>query len=105
MTDMIVWIRTDFNTPNLPFLIGELGRWLRAEPGPAITALETRGSLDPKDAPLNRPGQTHHRIVTAQQHKVAEQVPHCLMVSSAGLEERGDHVHWSTDGFIQFGAR
>lgn len=26
-------------------------------------------------------------------------------VSAAGLEDRGDHVHFTTDGYIRFGAR
>ena len=37
--------------------------------------------------------------------EVAATVPRCLMVSAAGLADRGDHVHFSTEGFITFGAR
>ena len=41
----------------------------------------------------------------AQMREVAATVPRCLMVSAAGLADRGDHVHFSTEGFITFGAR
>ena len=49
----------------LPFLIGELGHWLRSEPGPNLTDASCRGSLDPKDATdMEAPGRTHHPIVS-----------------------------------------
>jgi hypothetical protein len=106
LTALIADVRAEFDSPELPFLIGELGHWLRSAAGPNLTDPACRGSLDPKDATdTNAPGRTFHRIVTAQMRQVAESVPHCLLVSAAGLQERGDHVHWSTEGFVQFGAR
>ena len=47
----------------------------------------------------------YHPIVTKQAKEVARTTPDCTMVSAAGLEDRGDHVHFTTDGYVQFGAR
>ena len=43
--------------------------------------------------------------MSAQSRQVAESVPAVLMVSAAGLDDRGDHVHFTTQGYVQFGAR
>jgi hypothetical protein len=48
---------------------------------------------------------THHAIVTTQAKRVAATVHQTAMVSAAGLADRGDHVHFTTEGYIQFGAR
>ena len=48
---------------------------------------------------------THHPIVTEQSKQVAATVPDTAFVSAAGLEDRGDHVHFTTQGYISFGAR
>ena len=92
LTHLIGNLREDLAAPYLPFLIGELGHWLLAEPAP-----DGKGGM--------HGAHTHHAMVSAQQRGVAETVSDCVMVSAAGLEDRGDHVHFTTEGYKQFGAR
>ena len=92
LTALINNLREDLAAPHLPFLIGELGRWIIGEDSP-----DGKGGV--------HSAHRYHAKVTAQSHAVAAAVSDCLMVSSAGLADRGDHVHFTTDGYVQFGAR
>jgi hypothetical protein len=78
--------------PSRDVQIGELGHWLQGDPTP-----NGKGG--------QHGAHTYHGIVSAQSRQVAESVPAVLMVSAAGLDDRGDHVHFTTQGYVQFGAR
>lgn len=73
---MIAQLRSDLNAPEVPLVIGELGRY------------------EPKFEPFN-----------AMLPDLAKSVPHCALVSSEGLVDRGDHLHFNTPSLYILGRR
>jgi hypothetical protein len=74
LTDLIARFRKELGAPDLPFIIGQLGRF------------ESEGSQ-----------WSAGRIeVDRAQRAVAEKVPHVYFVSAEGLVSRGDKLHFST---------
>jgi len=78
---LIARFRADLNAPALPFIIGELGQF--------------RGK--PWDADVRRVDSVHRTI--------AATVPHVAYVSSDGLRDRGDTLHFDAASQREFGER
>ncbi|HEX7980793.1 MAG TPA: sialate O-acetylesterase, partial [Gemmatimonadaceae bacterium] len=78
---LIARFRTDLNAPDLPFIIGELGQF----PG------------KPWDADVRRVDSVHRAI--------AATVPHVAYVSSDGLRDKGDTLHFNAASQRVFGER
>lgn len=74
LTDLIIRFRKELNAPELPFIIGQLGRF------------------DAEGKPWGA-GQTE---VDRAQRAVARKVPHVYFVSAEGLASKGDKLHFST---------
>jgi hypothetical protein len=74
LTDLIARFRKELDAPDLPFIIGQLGRF------------ETEG----------RSWAAGQIEVDRAQQAVAAKVPHVYYVSSEGLVSRGDNLHFST---------
>jgi hypothetical protein len=78
---LIARFRADLNAPDLPFIIGELGQF----PG------------KPWDADVRRVDSVHRAI--------AASVPNVAYVSSDGLRDRGDTLHFNAASQREFGER
>ena len=74
-------LRTDLNAPNLPVVVGELGPYLEKAGDPPFTA------------------------VNEALRGVATNLPKVAVASSAGLTDRGDHLHFNTASQRTFGER
>jgi hypothetical protein len=74
LTDLITRFRKELNAPEIPFIIGQLGRF------------------DAEGAPWN----SDRIAVDHAQRAVAAKMPHVYFVSAEGLVSRGDKLHFST---------
>lgn len=74
LTDLITRFRTEFDDPNLPFIIGQLGKF------------EAEGVV----------WNEHKTEVDRAQRAVAEKLPHVYFVAAEGLGSKGDKLHFST---------
>lgn len=83
LTALIARFRAELNAPNLPFIIGQLGKF------------EAEG------APWNE-GKT---AVDRAQQAVAAKVPNVYFVSAEGLGSKGDKLHFSTASAKTLGQR
>jgi hypothetical protein len=81
LTELVNRMRTDLDAPDLPFIIGELGRF-----------------------PAN-PWKENQDLINAAQQAVAKKVRNVRLVSSEGLVSRGDNVHFDTPSLRIFGGR
>jgi hypothetical protein len=82
LAKMIGDLRTDLNSPGLPFVAGRLGEfYLRAK------ATSLAGTVD------------------AALQDLPNQVKHTGCASAAGLDHKGDEVHFSADALRRFGNR
>ena len=81
LRELIERFRSDLGAPNVPVLVGELGRF----------------AGKPWDAP--------HLQVDSALRRVAAEVPNVVYVSSEGLEDRGDALHFSAAAARAFGKR
>lgn len=81
---MIQDIRKDLNTPDLPFVAGQLGEFLY-----------TRG---PDKTP-------YARIVNERLAELPAKVPHSACAKSSGLKHKGDQLHFDADSQREFGKR
>lgn len=76
--------RKDLNAPNVPIILGELGEFtFKEKGGPAAFALS----------------------INQQIHAVAEALPNIAVVSSQGLADKGDRLHFSAEAIRDFGKR
>lgn len=78
---LIARFRTELGNPSLPFIVGQLGRF----PGRTWT-----------DAYIQ---------VDAAHRRIAADVPNVAFVSSDGLGDNGDNLHFSADAAREFGRR
>lgn len=85
LAKMVADLRSDLQSPNLPFVAGELGRFLKTE------------SAEGKP--------NHWPVVNEQLHSLPERIPHTAVVSSEGLQHKGDVVHFDTTSLREFGRR
>lgn len=79
--ELIARFRDTFAAPNLPFLIGQLGRF------------------------DGRPWNEHRESVDQTQQRIARTIPNCGFVSSVGLDHGGDHLHFDAESLREFGHR
>jgi hypothetical protein len=77
-------LRADLGAPDVPVIVGELGRFYR-----------------------NRPngGAKFAEVVNAQLKHIPDSVPHSAFVSSEGLIDKGDATHFDTRSLHEFGDR
>lgn len=81
LTELITRFRDTFTAPNVPFLIGQLGRF------------------------DGRPWNEYREQVDETHQRVARALPHCGFVSSEGLDHGGDHLHFDAESLCEFGHR
>lgn len=83
LIELIVRFRTALDSPDLPFIIGQLGKF------------DSEGST----------WSAEREEVDRAQQAVAAQLPHVYFVSAEGLGSRGDKLHFSTDSQKTLGVR
>lgn len=81
-TDMIKSLREDLEMSGLPVIIGQLGEFLRANER-----------------------FKYYQIVNKSLKKTARTLPRCGWVSSKGLKDKGDKVHFNSLASREFGRR
>jgi hypothetical protein len=81
LTQMFTDLRADLNQPDLPIVVGQLGPFLDSAKYPFLDTVKS-----------------------AIEHMPAA-LPHIGYADSAGLEDRGDQLHFSADSQKIFGAR
>lgn len=81
LAGMIVSLRQDLGLPNLPVVVGQLGSYLPVAKHPYVDT------------------------VRAAIRQVAAAVPHTGYADSAGLVDKGDHLHFNTASQHILGAR
>jgi hypothetical protein len=81
LVELINRMRRDLDAPDLPFIIGQLGRF------PA------------------KPWDMNRQLVDAAQQAVAKKVMNVRFVSAEGLNHRGDNLHFDTPSLRIFGKR
>lgn len=85
LAKMIADLRTDLGAPNLPFVVGELGQFV---------IHRTNG----KPVPLAK-------VVDAALKDLPNHVPMTGCVSSKGLKDKGDQLHFDSPSQREFGRR
>ena len=81
LRELITRFRTEFGNPELPFIIGQLGEF----PG--------------------KEWSESHRTVDAAHRHLAATMPNVYFVSSEGLSDKGDKLHFSTEALRTLGQR
>ena len=81
LSQMVAAFRKDLDAPDVPFVAGELGRYL--------------GQRYAK----------HYDVVNAQLHEMAKTCPNMAVVSSRGLTANEDGLHFNTLSLRKFGER
>jgi Carbohydrate esterase, sialic acid-specific acetylesterase len=81
LLDLIARMRAEFESPNLPFIAGQLGRF---EDVPWVEAT---------------------RVVDQALRTLPDKVPHTGFVSSEGFKHKGDKVHFDSASLREFGKR
>ena len=90
LTQMVAQLRKDLNAPDVPFVAGELGRYLK----------DFRG-LDP-----NHPTpELFWQTVNEQIHAAVKGIPNAAVVSSEGLASNPDILHFDTPSVRTLGVR
>jgi hypothetical protein len=79
---MIARLRADLNAPAVPVVAGELGEFLK-----------------------DRPGISHFPIINQALREAAGRISRYACVSSAGLTDIGDHLHFDAPSQRIFGER
>lgn len=85
LAKMISDLRADLNSPELPFVVGELGEFLINRK---------------KSAPLLKT-----TTINAALKNIPSQVPHTGFVSAKGLKDKGDELHFDSASQREFGKR
>ncbi|MCW0220053.1 MAG: exo-alpha-sialidase [Prosthecobacter sp.] len=85
LAQMIVDLRADLGTGELPFVAGKLGEYLAAE------------GKDGKPS--------YWPLVNEKIASIPARVPNTAVVESSGLVHKGDHVHFDTPSLREFGHR
>lgn len=81
LLDLIARMRTEFVSPNVPFLAGQLGRF--------------------EDVPWNSATQ----VVDEALRSLPDKAPRTAFVSSEGFKHKGDKVHFDSASLREFGKR
>ena len=80
---MITALREDLGMPELPLVIGELAEHI-----------SERWGLGDRPTIMNQ-----------QYREIAAELPHCVLVSSKGLTQKPDGLHFDSKGLRTFGKR
>jgi hypothetical protein len=78
LRQMFLDFRSDIGRPDLPIVVGELGSFVR---------------------------ENEVKVVQAAQRKMPGDLPHVAFVSSDGLTDKGDHLHFNAASQAEFGKR
>jgi hypothetical protein len=81
LRSLIARFRGEFGNPSLPFIIGQLGQF------------------------EGRPWNAGYTRVDAAHRRVAADMPNVAFVSSDGLKDKGDNIHFSADAARELGKR
>jgi hypothetical protein len=81
LRSLIARFRAEFGSPTLPFIIGQLGRF------------------------EGKPWTAGYQQVDAAHQRVAADTPNVAFVSSEGLGDKGDQLHFSADAARELGRR
>ena len=81
IADLVARLRAALNAPDVPFLAGEMGHF----PG--------------------KPWDIPHDQVDRATRALVDLVPHTAYVSSEGLTDRGDQLHFNSASYREFGRR
>lgn len=79
--DLIARLRKELGAPEVPFLAGQMGQF------------------------ADRPWDEAHRQVDQAHRDLPSKVPHTAFVSSAGLEHKGDKIHFDAASCRELGKR
>jgi hypothetical protein len=79
--DLITRLRRELGAPEVPFLVGQMGRF------------------------PDQPWDNAHRLVDTAHESVPAKIPHSAFVSSAGLQHKGDKVHFDAASYRELGRR
>ena len=83
LAEMIAALRADLEATDVPFIAGELGEFLKD--------CETCGAF--------------FRVINDELRSLHERVPGFGLVSSAGLTDNGDHLHFNSPSLRELGRR
>ena len=78
---IIAALKKDLNAPDVPIVVGQLGTFLERAKSPFAS------------------------VVNAQLKAVPSRIPNTAFVSSEGLKDKGDLVHFNSEGAREFGRR
>ena len=93
LVQLIEDIRSDIKMPEVPFVLSELGYFLEyCEP---IIYRDPLDNFDPK----------FYNVVKEAIASIPARVTNCALVSSAGLEDKGDNIHFSAKSQRELGIR
>ncbi len=81
LAGLIDRLRSEFEAPRLPFIIGQLGNF------------------------PERAWDEHRKRIDAAHQHLAAVVPDCAFASSRGLKHKGDEVHFDAESYRAFGIR
>jgi hypothetical protein len=79
--ELIARFRSELDAPEVPFIAGQMGQF------------------------EERPWNEHKQQVDAAHQSLPEKVPHTAFVSSDGLKQKGDEVHFDADSYRELGRR
>lgn len=92
LVTMVTQLRKDLNAPDVPFVAGELGRYLKD--------LCEEGSDGRQQAVI-----PYWQTVNEQIHEAVRKLPNAAVVSSEGLESNSDILHFNTPSVRILGVR
>jgi len=81
LTSLVRRFRQELGDPQVPFVLGQLGQF------------------------EGRPWTNSTRQVDQAMHDLVKQVPRTALVSSEGLRDKGDHVHFDSAAYRELGKR
>ncbi len=81
LQDLVTRFRTELDAPDVPFIVGQLGNF------------------------PEKPWSSAKKEVDLALRSLPEQMPHCGFVSSEGLTDRGDSLHFDSKSCREFGHR
>lgn len=81
LQDLVARFRAELRAPEVPFIVGQLGRF--------------------EDSPWNE----YRTLVDRAHRELPAKVPHTAFVSAEELKHKGDKVHFHADSYREFGRR
>lgn len=79
--ELIARFRQEFDAPEVPFIAGQMGQF------------------------KERPWSEEKKLVDAAHQELPETVPNCAFVTSDGLNQKGDEVHFDAESYRELGRR